>query len=122
MSRKFTPELKKQIVERALRGESVGKLAKEIGVRRTLIDKWRRIYLAEQKALIEAEESESELQRLRDIEREHRELKRKTAIMEKEHKAMLNGLAMFIEYLLTSCQKNVPDESDSEPEIPSSNL
>ena len=57
--RTFSPEQKKEIVERALKSESVGELAKEIGVRRTLIDKWRRIYLAEQKVSTEAEEAEA---------------------------------------------------------------
>lgn len=43
---RYTREFKLGVVERMLSGENVSALARDLGVRRTLLYEWRRIYLA----------------------------------------------------------------------------
>lgn len=95
----YSLEFKRNAVSRVLNGEGSSAVAKDLGLRHTQIDKWRRRFAEEAgKDDLEAE-ARNELLRLRQIEQRYDEMLAENDRLKAERELAVKGMLFLIRHL-----------------------
>lgn len=97
--RTYSLDFKRNAVARVLNGEGSSAVAKELGLRHTQIDKWRRQFAKEaEKDQIEAE-AQNELLRLKRVEQRYEEIVVEKERLKAERDLAVRGVWFLLKHL-----------------------
>lgn len=111
--RVFSDDFKREAVLRVLNGERSAIVADDIGIRYTLLDRWRRQYVKQQEEKQRLEQEQLDTERLRRLEKHYKEFATEFDTVKTERDIAIQGILFLLDHITNSNHPNEAGEKQA---------